>query len=667
LEFWISYGLDKYNDFLRDEDECRPFNGTRTLEDMKAGGSTSVPKILIIVFGICLLLINLCAYVALFKQRRRLKAQEKLMERLHADLEITTTLVPSELVRRKDKSKKMQQRNGEGRYDAVGTTAEGIERDDSVQNGWKVSRQCSASTMDTHAKIRWWFESEQKQRSSPEILQLTQFDPADQKHNQSPQRNECRVEDSNLSAGPLILQNHQDQNLSPSVASKTNMAILVPRKRVKKVSVAIDATPSSRIVNMFCKHVKDIGGDVSGQAPETTLDLKNDALNDSGNSAPLPSHPPEIETDLNKSTSPAKVCPFPNKALGGEHCETENDVLLQTSSLIPKAEQISSASGNKNHHIYSKRESPKVTHNNWDTLPATSSIKSKLHVEKKDVEITVTPVPLEPEDVKFTSRDSASHVGEELSLLNSLERNHIGNVPGYPSPEQNVVKVNEKQTDCAQEKVSANAVGARRLSLPPHILRPSAKRKETEVRVGREGTERRGHNCKFTRFSRRRRQSTTSRKPSNAIPLLPFKKNESLQESTQAITQTVPPCKTNLHTEEHPLTLVCRHQASKNSTFSAVTPEVHSADNQNKLLRHQLTPIKIRRTETTTETSPPREILIHKKQKSPAKISVGTSTSSLIVSEGTNAGMVRPVETKSDGMTQTDRHKAEGSTSEHKD
>jgi hypothetical protein len=41
------------------------------------------------------------------------------------------------------------------------------------------------------------------------------------------------------------------------------------------------------------------------------------------------------------------------------------------------------ASGNKNHHTYSKRESPEVTHNNMDTLSTTYPIKSKLHVAKK--------------------------------------------------------------------------------------------------------------------------------------------------------------------------------------------------------------------------------------------------------------------------------------------
>jgi hypothetical protein len=666
----MSYGLDKYNDFLRDEDECRPFNGTGTLEDLKAGESTSVPKILIIVFGICLLLINLCAYVALLNQRRRLRAQEKLMKRLHADLEVTTTqehFVPSELVRRKDKGKQMLQGNGEGRYDAVETAAaEGIERDDSVQNGWKTSRQCSASTMDTRTKIRWWFERELKQRSSQEILQLTQFDSADQINNPSPERNEYHAEESNLSPGPLISQNHQDQNLSPSVASKVNVAILVPRKRVKKVSVAVDATPTSRSVSMLYKEVKDISRGVSGQAPGTTLDLKNDALNDSGNSAPLPSHPPEREADLNKSTSPAKACPLPNKPLGGQNSETENDALLQTSSLMYKAKQISRPSGNKNNHIYSKGEPTEVTHNNMDTHPTTYPIKYKLHVAKKDVGITVKPDPLEPEDVNVTSGESVSNVDKDLSLLNSLQRNHKENVPGFPSPEQNVVDVREKQTDCAQETASTNVVWARRLSLPPHIFRSSAKPKETEVRQGGKGTEWRGHNCKLPRFSRRRRQSIAGRKPSNVTPLLPFKKNELLQESIQATSQTLPTCKINTHTEEHSSTLVCSHQASKNSTFSMVTPGVHSADNQNKL-RHKLAPTKIRRREAATEISPPREILIHNKQKSPAKVSVATSTSSLILSEGTSADMVRQLESKSDGLNQKDRDNAEGSTSEHKD
>jgi hypothetical protein len=651
LEFWINYGLDKDNDFLRDDDECRPFNGTRTLEDVKAGGSPSVFKILIIVFGICLLLINLCAYVALFNQRRRLRAQESLMKRKHIDLEMTTTqenFVPSELVKREDKGKKTLQQNGEEQYDAVKTaTAEGIERDDYMQNGWKISRQCSASTMDTHAKIKWWFERDLKERSSPEILQITQFDPTDQKRNPSPR--------------PSISKNHEEQVTSPSFASKQNMAILVPRKKIKKVSVAVDATSTSRIISMFCKHTKDISGDVSNQAPETKMDLKNDALKESGNSVPLLSHPPEMERDPNKCNSPGKACSLPNKTLGGEHCETENDILPQTSSLLPKVKPISSSSGNKNHYIYSKDESSEVTHNNMDTLPTTSPIKSKLHVEKKDVGITVTPDPLEPEDVKAISRDGASNVHEEFSLLNSLERNHR-TVPGLSSLEQNVVKMNDKQTDCAQETSSTNAAGARRPSLPPHILWPPNKHKQTEVRQGKNGTERRDHNYKFSRFSRRRRPSTTGRKPSNATPLLPFKKKESLPETIQAL----PKYKSNTHTEEHPSTPVCRHEASENSTFSVGTPEVHSADNQNKL-RHQLAATKIRRKETATEMSPPRQIVIHYKQKSPAKVSVGTSTSSLIQPEGTSTGMVRNVDTKSECMNQKDRDNADDSTSEHRD
>lgn len=128
--------------------------------------------------------------------------------------------------------------------------------------------------------------------------------------------------------------------------------------------------------------------------------------------------------DFNKSTSPAKACPLPSKLLGGEPCETENHVLLRTSYLMPKAKQMTNASGNKTHHTYSKRESTGVTHNNMEMFPTTYSITSKLKVAKKDVGIAVTPDQFEPEGVKSTSRDSSSNVDKELSLLNSLERNH---------------------------------------------------------------------------------------------------------------------------------------------------------------------------------------------------------------------------------------------------
>jgi hypothetical protein len=589
------------------------------------------------------------------------------MKRLHADVELTNTqgkLVASESARRKDKSKTMLQQNEEGRYDAAGTTtAEVIERDDCEQNSWTMSRQCSGSTMDTHAKIRWWFESELKQSSSPEILKLTKCDPADQKS--SPPR---QKEESKLSPGPLISCNNQDQNPGSSVVSKAYMSKTVPRKRVKKVSVAVDATPTARIASMLCKPVKDISGDESGQAPETMLDLKNDALKNSVHSALLPPHPPEANRVLIKRDSPAnaQACSLENNSLCGEHCETENDVLPQTISLMPNAKPISSPSGNKTHNTCSKRESSKVANNNMDKLSTTpSAIKIKSHGAKKDVGITATPDPLEPEYVKVTLRDGASNDDEELSVLNSLDRNHRTNVPGFASLEQNVVNRHEEQTDCAEETACANAVGARRLSLPPHMFWPSAKHRETEVGQSKKCTERRGHNNKFTLFLQRRRPSTTGRKPSNATPLPPFKKNKSLQQSIQAGIQTLPTCETDTHNEEHPLTPVCRHQEPHNSTSSVVTAEVQSADNQNTLPQ-QLAPTTIRRTEAVTEMSPLREILIHNKQRAPAKVSVGTSTSSLILSEGTNTGVVRHVESKSDGVNQKDRDNAEGSTSEHK-
>jgi hypothetical protein len=635
LQFWIDYSLVKLNDFLKDEDKCRSLNDTRTSEDMKAGGITSLPKILIIVFGICLLLINLCAYVALFNQRRRLRSQEKLMKRLYADVEMTNTqenLVASESVRRKNNGKTIRQRNG-GEQHAIKTEeAEGTERGDCLQNRCKISRQYSESTMDTQAKIRWWFDSVQGQRPRSEI-QLTYFHPADQKCSPSRQKNEFEIEEDNTTPGPLISQNYQVQNSSSSVALKPNIKVAITRKKIKKLSVAVDATPSARIASMLWKDVKDDNGCVSRQTPETKLNLKRDSFKKGGNSALLTSHPPNVERTPDKCNSPsnAQACSLPNNCLGGEHCEIGNDV-PQTQSLIPTAKAVSSPSGYKNHNVYSKDESSEVTRNNIDALPMTSPKKFQLFVGKNDVGITVTPDLLEPEDVRETSRGSASDADKTLSLLNSLERNCRRNIPGFQSPEQKIVNCYEKLPDTA-------VVGARRLSLPPHIFWPPVKHTETEVGQDNIYTKREGLNSKFTRLSRRRHPTTTSRKPSNGTHLLPFKKKESPQESTQATNQMSPTFKTITPTEDHPLNLVDRYQEQQHITDSVVTPEEHSAESQNEV-QQQMSQTKIRRTEMGTHMQSRQEILIHKKQKSPGKMSVGTSTSSLILSELTSTDMI---------------------------
>jgi hypothetical protein len=67
-----------------------------------------------------------------------MRAQKKLMKRLHADLEVT--IAQENFAPEKErKGQKMLQRNGEGQNDTGRTaTAEYFERDDFVQIGWKV-------------------------------------------------------------------------------------------------------------------------------------------------------------------------------------------------------------------------------------------------------------------------------------------------------------------------------------------------------------------------------------------------------------------------------------------------------------------------------------------------------------------------------------------------
>lgn len=643
LKFWTEYSLVNHDGFLRDEDECRSFNHTKMLEDVKGGETTSVTKILIIVFGICLLVINLCAYVALFNQRRKLRDQEKLVQRLHAEVEVANNQenIPVSQSVRKGNKHEIGMPQNEGEHDAEGAVAgEGTTRDDCVQNGWKIPRQCSASTMNTHAKIRWWFERQQQNRPSSEV-QLSHVESESQKCRTSQQRSEFHVEESTIQAGQSISHSVEVQNLSSPIVSKPNIRLTVPKKKVKKVSVAVDATPTARIASMFCKHVKNISGAVSDQIPETTLDLKNDSVKDRGNSALLNSSPPDIDSVLDKSHSPANTQDllFPNNRLGGENCERENGVVPLTHSLMPTGTVVTDLSGKKNKQIRLRDESSEIANNNMDALLMTSSIKSELHIAKKDAGIIATPHPIEPEHLKSTAGGGGSDDDEQLKNYNYFEGNCGKNISVFPSLEHRIVKAYDKQTGCAQEA----AVGARRLSLPAHIFWPTAKHRETTVRQGKIYTERRGYNTRCTRFSKHRRPSNASRKASNAAQLPPFKKEEPLQESIQPTNQILPTCKTSTEKEDHQLSLSCRPQDLQQSPSSVITPEEHSAGNQ-KELHWQLPSTNNRRAEIATQMSPPPDILIHKKPKSPAKVSVGTSTCSLILSEDTSTGMIRHVE-----------------------
>ena len=644
LDYWIKYGSNlsgKYIGSLQDEERCPHPNDTDTntaVEESDTGGTTSLPKILLIVFGICLLLINICAYCALYNQRRKLRAQELFIRNFYNEAEIANNKVvyaeqnsgrhePENLTANKE----MLHSNCEGQYgDERNGTAEDIKRDDSESSHWKISRQCSASTMDTNTKVRRWIEYELNQRSSPELRSLnpTPFEVTDQKNvptRQGTSNIHLPADDpSQVLVIPLI---HQEQNPSCSTTCKQISTLhSLPRKVVKKVSVAVDATPSARIASMLCKHVKDTSGDASNQAAHGTLCPKN--------AVPLG---PEV-CDVNSTFVSAVFSEGePSNCPNFECFHFEKKAVSQANPLVTDVKNVSSHSKSVNHNNTSKIEPSVVTNKTVNETPMQICQKKiKLHGIKKDVGINTKPVESVLERMENTKcvilKDAAANTNETLPAVNSLKNGYRRNETEVLFSEQNVVNEHEKQKKCGKGVTLIGTMARRRSSVPLHMLRRPSRLRQSTI------TKRKNRDNKSTCLSRRANPSTVGHpKPNTTAPL------GILQDSFEATSSraALPTDMTKVPTAGYPSTLVHLHQEPNNTQSSEVVVEKQTVDKQNQLRQElpstPLSPTKFRVTEPETEKLPlPKATYC--KRRSPAKVSVGTSTNSLIPSEGKKYG-----------------------------
>ncbi|PSN38813.1 hypothetical protein C0J52_07890 [Blattella germanica] len=257
--FWNTYlrEAEKTSEYQGD-DSCPGANTTG--QDAEPGTTSTVAISIVVVIGLCLLLINLCACAGLYYQRDRLRAQERLMKRLYghvpppannADLYIkhkgngrvgTKNVVVVEMAEKKDNNKKKAvDQTVEQVYEAVrnaGRVENGEEEDEEDRElnlkRWELSRQCSHSTIDTHTKVTQWIASEMIQRYSPKLK---------------------RANFQQQTSYPTFHNNSMDTNLTSTFESPTERAekklpqrnlvkpAIAPKPQFKKVSVAIDATP----------------------------------------------------------------------------------------------------------------------------------------------------------------------------------------------------------------------------------------------------------------------------------------------------------------------------------------------------------------------------------------------------------------------------------------
>jgi hypothetical protein len=639
LDCWINYGSTlsgEYIDYLQDEKICLQPNDTGfiAVEEADTGRTTFLPKILLIVFGICLLLINICAYCALYNQRRKLRAQELFIRNFYSEAEIANSkavYVEQSTGRHEPENltanKEMLQSNCEGQHGGERNgTAEDMKRNYSESSHWKISRQCSASTMDTNTKVRRWIEYELNERSLPELRSLnpTPFERADQKNvsiRQGTSKIHLPADDpSQVLVIPII---HQEQNPSCSTTCKQISTIhSVPRKVAKKVSVAVDATPSARVASMLCRHVKDISGDASNQTAHGTLYPKE--------AVPLA---PEC-CDVNSTLVSAVVSEGePSNCRHFEYFRFEKNAISQANPLVTDVKNVSSHSRGLTHNNTSKVEPSDMTNKTVNETPMEICPKKvKLRGTKKDVGINTNPVESVLERMEntkcVTSKDTAAKANEILPVVNSLKNSYRRNENEVLFSEQNVVKEHEKQKSCRKGVILTGTVTRRRSSVPFHMHRRPSRLRQSAI------TKRKNSGNKSTGLSRRGNPPTVgSPKPNTAAPL------GILQDSFEVTSPraALPTDATKVSPAGHPSTLVLLHQEPNNTHSSEVIVEKRTVDKQNQARQElpsaPLSPTKLRATEAETEKLPLPKAAFCKK-RSPAKVSVGTSTNSLIPSEG---------------------------------
>jgi hypothetical protein len=557
-------------------------------------------------------------------------------------------------VKKKCNNKEMLQSTCEGQYDRVRNgTAEDIKGDDSESNRWKISRQCSASTVDTNTKVRRWIEYELNQRSSQETRSLnpTSFEAADQINvptRQGSSKIHLPADDSSqVLVIPII---HQDQNPSSSTTCKQVATIkTVPRKVAKKVSVAVDATPSARIASMLCKPVKEISGDASIQASQGTLCPEK--------AVPMGPEPCDVNSTLVSAlVSQGEASNFSNF----EYFHLEKNAVPQENTVVANIRKESSNLRSVAHHNSSTVESSDVTNKIVNKSPMEFGPKKfKVHGTKKDVGINTKPEESALERLENTTcvtlRDNAAD-NEILPAVNCLENRYRRNETEVLFSEHNVLNEHEEQISCGNGITLFRTVAHRRLFLPPYVSWPPANKRQSAI------TKRINHNNESTRLSRRRHPSTMGHpKPDNTAPL------EILLDSFKAtsLTAALPTDGTKVHTAGYPSKRTRLRQEPNNTHTSEVIVEEEFVGKQDQLRQElpsaPLSPTKLRVTEAESEWPPLRKATFCKKRV-PEKVSVGTSTNSLIPSEGKST--VRSVKSKTDGKNQKGRGNGESSTFE---
>ncbi|XP_069701931.1 uncharacterized protein [Periplaneta americana] len=491
-------------------------------QEVETGSSSSMAMSIVIVIGVCLLLVNLCAFAGLYYQRDRLRVQERIMKKRYEDVETTNNddgfmkkpstndecvnIATLDAKAKRDLVKKKKgQHSGDELYEAVRSRDKAIDNvenldvdDDGGESSlkkWRLSRQCSASTMDPHTKVREWIAHEIVQRCSPRFLRRTKF--------QAQQPTNCPIlqKDNSFhtsigkqSSTVILPAGNCETNPSSPALSKPTTTTTLQRTKVKKVSVAVDATPAARSasvlkqipIEQMSKSMEELGGKKCISTSEITFQQKKAPLKRSetcreslarSSSSPAPSHSPQRDTVLRRSTTSIslKVVPSilkkPNNGLQIVHSHSRSDPVHNTTQVIPQnAPQFSTISQHTTQQICnipmgSKDELPIMRKPELRTFPKSGCCVNS-QICKQEIGTDSTPTMNRPKDINVTSRDSNMNQEEKLTNADPLKNIQRRNFPKVlPDLPQDAVTSLDK--DIEQDSVLVQSNTGKRRSLPP--------------------------------------------------------------------------------------------------------------------------------------------------------------------------------------------------------
>ncbi|XP_031344430.1 neuroligin-4, Y-linked isoform X1 [Photinus pyralis] len=241
-----------------DQPAVEPRVTEETDAEAKSGNATN----LLVVVGCLFLLINIFVFAGLYYKCVRLKNKEKKRREEYG-------MPPMEGIA--EKSAKVSEDlpgldgcnlmsiigkppKSEDVYEAVKLS------DDGSTGRFKLMRQMSSSTIDPHTKVRDWIAHEIVHRCSPRYLRRTRQQLADEHKAKQKQLSSKQVSsaiDSNSTLGqsptrpvsPEERTTERSHQLKPSAIPVLKPAIAP--KKMEKVSIAIDATPTGRGISIM--------------------------------------------------------------------------------------------------------------------------------------------------------------------------------------------------------------------------------------------------------------------------------------------------------------------------------------------------------------------------------------------------------------------------------